>query len=329
MGVFFLALLFVMVIPLAEGVLFALLLREVYVRHPLPLGGAIVPEWWKSHKPIALSTESDEVQEPPVEFDEATESSESETGLDVPVAEVSPPIGISHFDDAAKIPDNLPVHDTLNTMTSGTLPDDPLNLDHIIGESATAKNVHAIEDNWDQDDLQELANALPGEKIDISQEIEKDSDVSDPISPSAKEVLGDIDVRVLEQQMKESTESRRQPEKKYIEVPLPSPSVDSAVPQAEMPAVPPAEMTLDIQENESGTVQVSSPFMFNAASQFASDFAEPQTVFPTFSSDLLQESSSTAESMTGDVAQFFFSEESIPMYTRKTRKQPVASRNGA
>ena len=321
---FFLVLFLVMVIPLAEGALLALFLREVYLRHPLPLGGAIVPEWWTIPKPPVSHAESveytefDEIQKTPVESGESAEpvsaeTSESEAGLDVPAAEVLPPAGVSPFDEAANIPKDLPVHETIEAMTSANAADLPEEFERLIGESATAENVHAVEGNWDHEDLQALVDALPVQKIDFSQDIEEDSHVSEPISPTAKEVLGEnFDFQALEQQSKESTEGEPLTADPG-EPPLPSSSVDSA------------EIMLDVREDESGTVQVSSPYMLNVASQFASDFAVPQTVFPTFSNDMLQETNSTAESMTEDIAQFFFSEESRPMFTRKTKKQPAAS----
>jgi len=54
----FWGILLVIVIPLAEGALLALLLRDVYIRHPLPLGGTIVPRWWNPPKPAVKATES-------------------------------------------------------------------------------------------------------------------------------------------------------------------------------------------------------------------------------------------------------------------------------
>jgi len=188
-----------------------------------------------------------------------------------------------------------------------------------------AENTHSIEDDLDQADLQALADALPGKKIDFSKEIEMDSPVSEPISPTIKEVLGDnFDFQALEQQIQESTESVEQTadgmeqtadgrqQTAECDEPLPSASeVDTAV--------YPVDVPLDVREDESGTVQVSSPFMLDVSSPFATGFSVPQTVFPTFSNDLLQESRSTAELMTGDITQFCFSEESQPMFTRKRK----------
>jgi hypothetical protein len=307
MDVFLLGFLFVLVLPLAEGVLVALALREVYIRHPLPLGGAIVREWWKSLQSPDLPAEYAEGQETPVESDEIAELVSGETtvidpGTFAPAAEASPSVGVSHFDRAANIPKDFSAHDTLEAMAVAKSEDIPPELENLIGELAAAKNDHVIEDDLDQEDLQELANALPKQKIDFTQETEENSHVFESISPTAKEVLGDnFDFHTLEQSLKESRESERRAEE-HSEPPYP------------------AEMTLDVHQDESGTVQVSSPFMFNVASQVASDFAVPQTVFPTFANDLLHEPSSTVESIVADPAQFCFAEESRPMFAKKTKK---------
>ena len=322
-NVFLLGLLLVVILPLAEGGLFALLLREVYIRHPLPLNGIIVPEWWKSPPPTtesAQSAESVEFQETPVEFVEPVpaEMTDTVTSPDIPPAEVPPSAGFSVFDQAANIPKGLPVNDVLAAMTSDTMEDVPPELERIIEALATPEHARPIIDTLDRDDLQALADALPGQKIDFSQELDKDSYVSEPISSTAKEVLGDnFDFQALEQQLKELAADRQQTAENS-EQPLPAPLVDAAAYSA--------ETMLDVQEDDtSGTVQVSSPFMLNVTPQFASDFAMPQTVFPTFSNDLLQEPSSTAESMEGNIAKYCFSEESRPMFTRKTKKQQTAN----
>jgi hypothetical protein len=51
------------------------------------------------------------------------------------------------------------------------------------------------------------------------------------------------------------------------------------------------------------------------------EFAIPQTVLPTFSDNWIQEAGTTAESNGEDAAKFCFTEESIPLFVRKKKKQ--------
>jgi len=321
MGVFLLG---VIVIPLAEGALFALLLRELYVRHPLPLGGAIVPMWWNPPKPVANATESSKAQEGVASGEaNATDgspealNSQSDPSGDAPVddptdAQDSPLSSkVSVFDGTENIPEGLSVNNVLNAMTTEAPAANLDSFERIIDESSQADAeipaaINALADEMNQDDLQALVEALPGTKIDLAQEIEIDSEDSQGGMSMAKEVLGEnFDFDALEKQSQQTKESF-----KFI---APADSINGKESEE-------TELTLDVREDESGMVQVSIPFVANTVPQLT-DFAVPQTVVSFFSNDWIQESSGMAESSENDAAKFCFSEESRPMFVRKTRKQ--------
>ena len=329
MNVFLLGCLFVVVIPLAEGVLFALLLREVYVRHPLPLGGTIVPMWWNPPKPAAIATESAEAPEASTESAESASVEATDTGgspealalqgtppedaavAETPVEQGEPThSGVSVFDGTENIPEGLSVNNVLNAMTTESPAVNLDNLERIIDESAQTgtvilEEVQSIVDDMNQDDLQALANALPGTKIDFSQELDEDAEDVQMEMSVAKDVLGeDFDFDALEKQSQQAKQSF-----KFLA------SAGNGNESADF-----AEIPLDVREDESGTVQVSSSFVVNTVPQLAG-LTTPQTIVSFFSNDWIQESSGMAESSEADTAKFCFTEESRPMFERKIRKQ--------
>jgi len=320
MGMFFLALLFVVVIPLAEGWLLALVLRELHIRHPLPLGGTIGVR--QTAAPNAHTAEGAHTAEPhtteahtaaegetPPKDAEGTSLIDAEnaellaalTGMmdgTFPSAEPAnedesqeiPHEKTSVFDGTANIPENLPISNILEAMTAETSTAIPDDFERRIEESAQPDDevlsaLRAFGDDMDHEALQALAEALPGTKIDFSQEAEPEE--SSAVSPMAKELLGEqFDFDALERQADQLKQSSQPP-------------------------------VLDVLEDESGVVQVSSPFM-SATSQLAG-FATPQTVLPAFSSDWIQESGITSELIEGDPSQFCYTEESRPMFVRKKK----------
>jgi hypothetical protein len=320
MGVLPLGFLFVVIIPLVEGVLLALLLREVHIRHPLPLGGAIVPRWWNPPQSESVPAHAEQPAEVAVsEPDETANTENSPEGSDAPPADAAPadladepkePLhsGVSVFDGTEKIPGDLPVSNVLEAMTSGGPAAGLNDFERIIEDAANPtisvpEEAHA-DDGMNQDDLAALEEALPGTKIDFSQELDTNSHISEPISPTAKELLGEnFDYDALEQQ---AAENDKQPFK--FLVPVESTSKEEVKEEA--------ENLLDVQEDESGTVQVSSPFTFNTDPLLA-DFAVPQTILPMFSGDWIQETNSTAECSEEEATKFCFAEESRPMFVRK------------
>ena len=340
---FFLVLLLVVFLPLAEGALFALALRELYIRHPLPLGG-IIPALKPPQPTDAAQTADDvEIQDitpESVVITEAVLNAAADGGnvqeasnvqaaspTDAPVKGVPPespaneqgePLhsGISVFEEAGSVPDHLPVNNLLESMTaeaSVIIPSDLENRIDALALSADAipEELHTHPDDTNPDHLQELADALteslPQTKIDFSQELEAAPELADAFSPMAKELLGEnFDFDALEQQSKQAKQS--------IQVPVPADNADD-----EHSTTDSREIALDIQEDESGTVQVSSPFVVSVAPQLA-DFTTPQTIVSTFSDDWIQETNSTAdEMMLGDPARFCFSEESRPMFVRRSK----------
>jgi len=307
--VLFLGFLFVVLIPLVEGVLLALVLREVHIRHPLPLGGSLTPP-----KPREIRVaDMAEIQETPATEDivdgenvEEKEGAQLDTSPDLADDKLLSSI-TSVFDEATNIQENFPVSDILNAMIAGAPAGVPDDFEHRIEETAHARSdVRNINNDMDADDLDALAAALPPrEKIDFTQELEENSEVPDAISPMAKELLGEnFDFDALEEQAKESFKSL-------------APINDTDKEDA-------SEVTFDVQEDEAGIIQVSSPFIVDVTPQLA-DFAEPQTVLPMFSSDWIQETESIVESLEGDVSQFCFTEESRPMFVRKGKAVSVGT----
>ena len=317
---FFLALLLVVVTPLAEGWLLALVLRELYIRHPLPLGGTIgvrktAPSETNAEEG-ARTTEAHTTEDREAAPDEVNgaslidaENAEllaafagvmngtpllAEPANEELESQEIPSADISVFDGTANIPENLPISNVLEAMTAETSTAIPDDFERMIEASAQPDDevlsaLRAFGDDMDHEALQALAEALPGTKIDFSQEMEPEE--SGAVSPIAKELLGEqFDFDALEKQADQLKQSFQ----------------------------PPA---LDVLEDESGLVQVSSPFL-SATPQFA-DFAMPQTVLPAFPSDWIQESGIASESIEGDPSQFCYTEESRPMFVRKKRNADV------
>ena len=233
------------------------------------------------------NSESGELQAPP-----DGQSEELASGV-----QTSLPSVVSVFDGSENIPKDLPVSNVLDLMTAESSAIVPNYLENRIEESAQQKDKFpsGLHDDINPDELNDFAAALLKTKIDFSQEDEISSEISEPISPMAKELLGDdFDFDALEKQAKQSSAA------------LASVNGNNA------------EMTLDIQEDAFGIVHVSSPFPFVDSLTFA-DFGVPQTVLSSFSDDWIQESGNTAESEGGDAVNFCFTEELQPMFVRKKK----------
>jgi len=315
MGAFMLGLLLVVVMGLASGALLALVLREIHIRHPLPLGGTIGPRPSpkKAEASITETTEGAETIEDVEAQEKPTESIEGDTFSDSLVDNILHPFDASPVNsadaeqekepvsvdasvfDGTSIPENLPpVGDTLAAMTAEVSPSIPSDFENLIEESAKPESEVLsklpLTDDFNLDDLRELEDALPGEKekIDFSQELDTEQEFADSVPSMAKEVLGEnYDFDALEQQVGMLKQSFQPP-------------------------------VLDVLEDETGTVQVSSPFMAHVIPQIA-DIAVPQTVLSTFSSDWIQELGGATEMMEGDLSQFCFTEESRPMLAKKKK----------
>jgi len=300
MVLFLLVFFLVIFIPLAEGVLLALLLREVHARHPLPLVESGYNNAWLRPKPKSNTANLAKALTTPDEPDAgaAPDNEEIQEDQETPFAEElteeenrSFHSGTSVFDGSGIIPKNLPVSDALNLMMAESSAIVPNDLESRIEAStrlndSLLQNVQHIRDDLDLDDLEDLAAALPKAKIDFTQELETDPEASsEPISPMAKELLGEnFDFDALEQQTQQT----------------------------------PEVVMLDVQADETGVVQVSSPFLFADSPQLA-DFAAPQMILPTFSGDWIQESDSMTEPIEADASIFCFTEELQPMFVRKKR----------
>ena len=328
MSVLLLGFLFVVIMPLAEGVLLALVLREIHIRHPLPLGGVIATSQMYARRKARIA-DSVEVEETLTEsaldgIENKNENINPETAIPPDSADekngTATPSQISVFDGAENIPENLPVNDALNAMMAESSAIIPNDLEHRIEESAfgTEDNitpeVNNTGDDMDPDDLEALAAALPGTKIDFSQELEADSSTSDAISPMAKELLGEnfnfdaleaksVKFLIPAQDTGEGNTKNSQ-------------NVSANTDLTEVTEA--AEITLDVQEDDTGIIQVLSPFIFNTSPQLA-DFTVPQTILSMFSNDWIQETGSMNESTEEDASKFCFVEESRPMFVRKTK----------
>ena len=378
MAVFLLLVSLVIFVPFVEGVLLALLLREVYARNPLPLvepgyfNAWLPPPAKVAEVPEASSENiadnenvSDNIAhtEATAENSDAPPAKSADEGSDLPRPEVSV------FDDAKNVPNNLPINDALDSMMAKVSDAIPHDLESRIEETTRLKDglpqeMHHIKDDLDLDDLEDLAAALPKSKIDFSQEGESHSGTHEAISPMAKELLGEnFDFSALEQQALKShanlmpandaNNAESVVEESATEKPVAvEPAVAEPVaeePATEKPAVtepaaaepavaePVAEelatekpvatepvatesakdsagIMLDIQEDNSGNVQVSSPFLCADAPQLA-DCATPQMVLPMFSDDWIQ----VIEPAETNAAHFSFSEELQPMFVRKKK----------
>jgi len=313
MNVYLLGFLFVILLPLAYGVLLAPLLREIHIRHPLPLGGVIGT--LRKPLPAESAVEKEVVAEQVIDNGnnqtkpnvpasqplDAPASTEPTSSLAVDENVPTHPSG-SVFDGARSVSQNLSINQIIDLMTTEAPAGIPQDFEHRIDESARPNivlppDVHGINDGMDADDLKELAAALPKEKIDFTQAHEADSPVHDAISPMAKEVLGEnFDFKAIE-----------------------SVSAKLAAIVADNSAAP-AGMPLAVQENEQGIIQVSSPVVLDVPPQLA-DLSTPQTILPTFSHDWIQETGLTVAvgSVEEDIAKFCFAEESRPMFYRKKK----------
>ncbi|MDR0328545.1 MAG: hypothetical protein LBI05_09655 [Planctomycetaceae bacterium] len=334
MNVVLLGILWVLVMPLVAGVLLAPLLREVYIRHPLPLGGALVLRWWNPPKQAIAAMRSASVPEASDEnaessFADAEDSAAVSTSPTVPpeempsaVSEIKPndppPSGISVFDGKVSIPEGIAVSNVLNAMTSEAPADNLDGFESIIDKSAQAKTTLpeddlAGADEMNLDDLQALADALQGTKIDFSQELDTVPDASSAEQSALGDVLGEnFDFDALDNPAQQTQESLQSPP------PADSTSEEEPV-AANSTAADSADVALDVQENGLGIVQVSSPFIAHTLPQLT-DVAAPETVLPTFPNDWIHESGGTVESGEGDIAKFCFTEESRPMFVRKKKK---------
>ena len=354
---FFLTFLLVLVIPLAEGALFALFLRELYIRHPLPLGGSIGPqkpsETVETVAPQETNAEIDDDEvavEVPLDPVAAVASdSENIQGAEASNVPIAPPADsstadapsdgltdeqpsalhpeVSVFDGAQNLPDHLPVGNLLESMTaeaSVIISDDLENRIEAsaLPDGAIPEALQTTPDNANSDHLQALAEALadslPPTNFDFSQE-EMDPEQAEAASAMAKELLGEnFDFNALEQQSLRS--------KRTVALDDGASAEDAPDSSAEMNTdtateTDSEEIALDIQEDGAGMVQVSSPFVANTVLQL-SDFAAPQTIFPTFSDDWIQETNSTAdESMEGEASQFCYAEELRPMFVRRKKSE--------
>jgi len=312
------------VIPLVEGWLFALLLREVHVRHRLPLGGAIA-SLRPPPKPVAVSAKIQEAVNESVEQTEPTDVTGERNGDVEEVKEVlgktrlpeqvpvDKPAAVSVFDGAGNVPGNLPVNDVLGAMTAEITAIIPNTLERRIEEEAARPGaeippeVHDISDEINQDDLLALAEALPGNKIDFTQELEADHENPGAISPMAKELLGEnFDFDALEKQ------SRK------VRTPESPPGVDEGSADQDATNADLVAAAIDVQADALGNVQASSPLMFNVTPQLAV-FSVPQTIVSSFSGDWVQEMDGSVEPIEGDTSKFCFSEESRPMFVRKRK----------
>ena len=309
MGAFLLAFLLVTIIPLAGGVLIALLLREIHIRHPLPLGGTIGPR-----KPPKVKARPAEIREMPIDPDEAKAFNSYVFGEDPPdKPQESASTVSSASDETAGFDDDSAgdVASLLNTMTSATPKPKPHDDESIIEASAQSKTeaqsgLKEITDDLDFDDIQALMDALPGDKMDPAQElsaVQPGVQADDAISLMAKELLGEnFSSDAVEKQSDENQSDE-------------TPSNEEQSEQIRE-SLPPLE--LDIQEDESGTVQVSSPFFAHVIPQLA-EITIPETILSTFSNDWIQESGSTGCTLDGDPSQFCFTEESRPLLVRKRK----------
>ena len=306
------------VVPLSLfwGALLALVLRELHIRHPLPLGGTIGQRKPSKTQNNTAENSTAEITEDAEGQETATEPTEDDALVEIsnllasssvvlpkkePVAPDPAEVPtennteISVFDEAENIPKHWPIGEVLESMTSEVSPTIPSDFERIIEESSqpngdVLSELRTLTDDLDLDDLRALDEALPGgRKIDFSEELETEHELetSEAVPSMAQELLGEnFNIDALAEQAKQLKESLQPP-------------------------------VLDIQEDATGTVQVSSPFI-NAVPQLA-DFSVPETIMSSFSSDWIQEAGGMSEPIAGDLSQFCFTEESRPMFVKKKK----------
>ena len=316
MGLFLMTILLVVVIPITEGALLALLLREIYLRHPLSLGGTIGQRKIEKSNQESLDEQTEKETDASLpEEPAAPEAINEEMQIEATPAE------ISVFDNIQNIPNNLSINSVLEAMTAETTTSTSDDFERIIDESSQSEesalsNIKDISDDLDLDDLQALAEALPGSKIDFS--LDTDEELAESGISIAKEVLGEnFDIDALAKQADLQRQSRQSAV--LGNAVLDNAVLDNGV-SADVPSGTVGDIGLDIQEDASGIVQVTSYFM--PVSPQLAGFIDPQTILPSFSGnglsqDWVQEAAGMSSSSAEGLSQFFFAEESRPMFVRK------------
>ena len=316
MGVLLWGVLIVIIIPHAYGALFALLLRELHVRHPLPLGGTIgirpskvKPENAELAEEQDMLPDSAVFTKPPLTDEADTENSPVEStapdAAELPPEDALPaetaneelptaPPEVSVFDDADHHATGWSIGDLLESMTAEASTIIPNDLEGRIEEKALSSDDmppewHSHSDEGKQNNVQALAAAMPGTKIDFTQESETTPELAEPIAPMVKELFGEnFDFNAFEERTRLEKQS------------LHSAETDTSEHTTS------AATVLDVQEDVPGMVNIL-PVTFDATPQLA-DFAEPQTILPIYSDDWVEATNSTDESIEGNVEELFFTE---------------------
>jgi hypothetical protein len=314
MAVFLLAFLFVIVIPLAEGGLLALFLRDLYNKHPLPLGEIIGIVDEDDEAPPAEPVARNQTEEPQQGFIDAGEEIDEEmlsalspldrmktSVFETQAAEAQatePQVDV--FADAGNIPTGVPVDDALNAMLAPVPTAASTDMDDIVQKPATDDGWKDLQNNVDDEDafdeseaqqIESLLETMPQNTVNLEAELQ-DHPNSEVISATAQELLGtDFDVDALMAH---------------------KPSVAAATGTSGDGTVAQTVM----EEPAAGFVRASS--IPTAGAELP---AESEVIMPTFSVDFVQDTPifAASESVTVDMPQLFFTEELKPMFSRKRR----------
>jgi hypothetical protein len=348
MGVVFLAILFVILIPFAEGGLLALMLRGIHLQHPLPISDPILmetePEASLEDEPL-IPEESAEANQQKGWFEEKLSTDwGKELGLESggnnvqaahvePTAPEPPPAGqpadlpVSVFDGDNQTSNDVPVDSILNSMLGGNRAEVPQDFESRVAETEPDADaqLQQLEQEHDQSyEDAELEKILKTTSTEIP--IEFNENELPDFSPMAKELLGkDFDFNSLKTLTAQSeVQSEVQPETQSETQSKVQPALQSGT-QPEVSKLPatslavlPITFSIEAQELEPGVFQASaSPFITGDLPELSALSAE--TVISSFPDTWVQEADTELDS--ADVAkQYSFTEESRPMLVRKKKK---------
>jgi hypothetical protein len=303
MGTFLLAFLFVILIPLAEGGLLALFLREIYNRCPLPLDEIVevVDEAEPESAESASSTMGRQTGEANETEPAGTQDSKPQDGTgssaqwdfsqsngamsDMDIlsqmgvhtlvpsepegepqdADTLPTSAVDVFDNAGNIPADLPIADALNAMMADLPSRVPNDLDNLVEQQET-------------DGLQDIQKQIDSGGDDNDDTDENEAAQIAALCEAMPQETIDFEAEQAERervgQMSETAKELLGADFNVDELMNPAPNQEPAE----------AASLLSVQNLESGLVQVQTSGLSAA-----------------------------------DVSQFFFTEESCPMFVRKRR----------
>ncbi|MDR3183203.1 MAG: hypothetical protein LBT89_09855 [Planctomycetaceae bacterium] len=324
MGTFFLTLLFVVVIPLAEGGLLALVLREVYNRYPLPLGEIVetidTPELHENDSDtsepagnLSNAVSSGEAAQEAAQsgskakwdFDNIDAASDldilSQMGVrnvaSLPQSETEN----SETSDAAASPtapppDVIDVFDNAGTIPADLPVEDALNSMFSDEPPGAPSDFDDLAETPQADSLQDIQQQIDADDLDFSGDAgESEAQQIDALRQTMPAETIDF---AAEQEYRQDDAQMSETVKELLGSDFNMEELMSRIPDKEEPAVSAVkpESLLQIQEPQPGTLQVQCGW---SGSDELPALAE--VIMPSFSGD------------------WVFTEESRPMFVRKRK----------